>query len=173
MTAATPHRTAATSPCFEVLLTASLVSSLIMPDSNVVAVSLPAIGRSLAAIFIGILVSVAGMGAVVSGVARRTFGAAAGAAGLDAATAGAAAKRVTSGDPAGMLSAVPPAIRDTLHAAGLAAFADGFAAASLLAAGVAVVACLPAFLLVGREDTAAPGGTPPRPCGIVDCRDPL
>jgi hypothetical protein len=98
---------------------------------------------------------------------------AAGAAGLDAATAGAAAKRVTSGDPAGMLSAVPPAIRDTLHAAGLAAFADGFAAASLLAAGVAVVACLPAFLLVGREDTAAPGGTPPRPCGIVDCRDPL
>ena len=74
MTAATPHRTAATSPCFEVLLTASLVSSLIMPDSNVVAVSLPAIGRSLAAIFIGILVSVAGMGAVVSGPSLRSVG---------------------------------------------------------------------------------------------------
>ena len=34
-----------------VLLTASLVSSLIMLDSNIVAVSLPAIGRSLAASF--------------------------------------------------------------------------------------------------------------------------
>ena len=36
---------------FWVLLTASLVSSLIMLDSNVVAVSLPAIGRSLGASF--------------------------------------------------------------------------------------------------------------------------
>ena len=34
-----------------VLLTASLVSSLIMLDSNIVAVSLPAIGRSLSASF--------------------------------------------------------------------------------------------------------------------------
>ena len=33
------------------LLTASLVSSLIMLDSNIVAVSLPAIGRSLGASF--------------------------------------------------------------------------------------------------------------------------
>lgn len=36
---------------FTVLLTASLVSSLIMLDSNIVAVSLPAIGRSLSASF--------------------------------------------------------------------------------------------------------------------------
>ena len=36
---------------FAVLLTASLVSSLIMLDSNVVAVALPAIGRSLQASF--------------------------------------------------------------------------------------------------------------------------
>jgi Major Facilitator Superfamily len=36
---------------FWVLLTASLVSSLIMLDSNIVAVSLPAIGRSLGASF--------------------------------------------------------------------------------------------------------------------------
>jgi sugar phosphate permease len=36
---------------FSVLLTASLVSSLIMLDSNIVAVSLPAIGRSLSASF--------------------------------------------------------------------------------------------------------------------------
>ena len=36
-------------PKFWLLLTASLVSSLIMLDSNIVAVSLPAIGRSLGA----------------------------------------------------------------------------------------------------------------------------
>ena len=36
---------------FWVLLTASLVSSLIMLDSNIVAVSLPAIGRSRGASF--------------------------------------------------------------------------------------------------------------------------
>src|ERR1700744_3614167 len=36
---------------FPILLTASLVSSLIMLDSNIVAVSLPAIGRALAASF--------------------------------------------------------------------------------------------------------------------------
>src|ERR1700678_4731036 len=36
---------------FRILLTTSLVSSLIMVDSNIVAVSLPAIGRSLGASF--------------------------------------------------------------------------------------------------------------------------
>ena len=36
---------------FRILLTTSLVSSLIMLDSNIVAVSLPAIGRSLGASF--------------------------------------------------------------------------------------------------------------------------
>ena len=36
---------------FAVLLTTSLVSSLIMLDSNIVAVSLPAIGRALSASF--------------------------------------------------------------------------------------------------------------------------
>jgi MFS family permease len=39
---------------FGVLLTASSVSSLIMLDSNVVAVALPTIGRSLHASFAGI-----------------------------------------------------------------------------------------------------------------------
>ncbi len=40
---------------FWVLLTASLVSSLIMLDSNIVAVSLPAIGRSLGGVSSGSL----------------------------------------------------------------------------------------------------------------------
>lgn len=49
--AAVDERGAEASPKFGVLLTASLVSSLIMFDSNIVAVSLPSIGRWLGASF--------------------------------------------------------------------------------------------------------------------------
>ena len=45
------ERGAEASPKFRVLLTTSLVSSLIMFDSSIVAVSLPSIGRSLGASF--------------------------------------------------------------------------------------------------------------------------
>ena len=51
MTLANENVAAVESPRFIVLLTTSLVSSLIMLDSNIVAVSLPAIGRSLGASF--------------------------------------------------------------------------------------------------------------------------
>src|SRR6202012_1879446 len=51
MTSAVDQRSAETSSKLPVLLTASLVSSLIMLDSNIVAVSLPAIGRSIGASF--------------------------------------------------------------------------------------------------------------------------
>ena len=51
MTSSVDERGAEASPKFRVLLTASLVSSLIMFDSNIVAVSLPSIGRSLGASF--------------------------------------------------------------------------------------------------------------------------
>ena len=51
MTSAVDERGVEASPKFRVLLTASLVSSLIMSDSNIVAVSLPSIGRSLEASF--------------------------------------------------------------------------------------------------------------------------
>ena len=50
MTRAVDERGAEASPKFRVL-TASLVSSLIMFDSSIVAVSLPSIGRSLGACF--------------------------------------------------------------------------------------------------------------------------
>jgi MFS family permease len=123
--------------------------------------------------FIGILISVAGMGAVLSRVVRRVFGAAAMRAGLDQATSIAAAKRVTSGDLSGMLSAAPAAMRSALHTAGLASFADGFAAASLLAAVVALAAAVLTFSLVGAEDTAPPRAEKTRPYKFVDCRDPL
>ena len=50
MTSAVDERGAEASPKFRVLLTASLVSSLIMFDSNIIAVSLPfdwAVARSV------------------------------------------------------------------------------------------------------------------------------
>ena len=51
MTSAVTQQGTETAAKFWILLTASLVSSLIMLDSNIVAVSLPAIGRSLDASF--------------------------------------------------------------------------------------------------------------------------
>ena len=51
MSSATAGIHEATHSPFSVLLTTSLVSSLIMLDSNIVAISLPTIGRSLAASF--------------------------------------------------------------------------------------------------------------------------
>jgi hypothetical protein len=49
MTSAVDERGAEASRKFWILLTASLVSSFIMLDSNIVAVSLPSVGRSLGA----------------------------------------------------------------------------------------------------------------------------
>ena len=113
------------------------------------------------------------MGAVLTDVMRRTFGAAAEIAGLAPADATAAAKRVAAGDLAGMLDQVAPTARGALHAAGLSSFADGFAAASLLAAIVAVIACLLTYRFVRFDDTAPAGVAGHRPCKFVDCRDPL
>jgi MFS family permease len=123
--------------------------------------------------FIGILVSVAGMGAVLASVVHRAFSGAAMVVGLNPAATEAAAKRVTSGDLAGLLQTVPPSARATLHAAGLASFADGFGAASLLATIVALTAGCLTFLLVRTDETAPTGVRQDRSCKIVDCRDPL
>ena len=65
--------------------------------------------------FIGILVSVAALGGILSDVARDRFVAGASKAGLAADAARQAAARVTSGDLAGLLAAVPAAARDALH----------------------------------------------------------
>jgi EmrB/QacA subfamily drug resistance transporter len=123
--------------------------------------------------FIGILVSVAGMGAVLSSVLNGAFMNAAAAVGLGEGAAVAAARSVASGDLASVLNSAPPAARETLRAAGVSSFADGFAAASLLAAGVALIAAILTFSLVGAEDTAPSRSEKKRPCKFVDCRDPL
>lgn len=125
--------------------------------------------------FIGILVGTAGLGAVLSNVVRANFVMAALTIGLNPTAATGAARRVTSGDLSGMLNAAPKILQEQLRSAGLAAFADGFAAASLLAAIVAAIASVLVFVFVRSEETAptvAPAEKDHR-CMAVDCRHPI
>jgi EmrB/QacA subfamily drug resistance transporter len=124
--------------------------------------------------FIGILMSVAGLGAVLSEKVRSSFVAAATQIGFGAQEAEAAAKHVEAGDLAGALHAVPDGMRAQLHQIGLAAFGDGFAVAALIATVVAVFAAVLTVIYVRRADTApAPIPKAERPCATIDCRDPL
>jgi hypothetical protein len=103
--------------------------------------------------FIGLLVGVAALGAVLAQVASRSFIAGGVAAGLDSETAVELAKHVTSGDVAGIVGTVPEALRTSVWQIGNAAFADGFAAAALLAAAVAAAMALFTVLLMRRAET--------------------
>ena len=124
--------------------------------------------------FIGILVSVAGLGAVLSDRVRNSFVVAAAHAGLDSQAAAKAAKRIEAGDLTGALYSVPSGMRDKLHQIGLTAFGDGFAVAALIATFIAVVAALLTVSFVRRADTApTPIPKAERPCAKIDCRDPL
>jgi EmrB/QacA subfamily drug resistance transporter len=125
--------------------------------------------------FIGILVSVAALGAVLSDVARDRFVTAARSLGLTAAAASAAAARVTSGDLSAILDAAQPNTRTALRDAALGAYGAGFAWAALVAAVVALVACLLALTFISARETAPilPKVPTKMPCKVIDCRDPL
>jgi Na+/melibiose symporter-like transporter len=125
--------------------------------------------------FIGILVSVAALGAVLADVARDRFVVDAARIGLGVDAAREAAARVTSGDLSGLLAVAPPGAREALHSAALAAYGAGFASAALVAASIALVACLLTFALISGEETAPAGATAPAsmPCKLIDCRDPF
>jgi hypothetical protein len=103
--------------------------------------------------FVGLLVGIAAFGAVLAHAASRSFIASGVAAGLDAEKAAELPKHVTSGDVAGIVGTVPEALRARVWQIGNAAFADGFAAATLLAAEVAAVMALFTVLLVRRAET--------------------
>ncbi|MDB5582338.1 MAG: drug resistance transporter, EmrB/QacA subfamily [Bradyrhizobium sp.] len=122
--------------------------------------------------FIGILVSVAGLGAVLANVVRGQFRAVAIANGLTPEAADTAARHVTSGDLAAAVAMAPAGARETLRAAGLMAFSHGFGAASAIAAVVAVVAAFLAHRFVSADDTR-PTPIAHVPCKLVDCRHPL
>jgi EmrB/QacA subfamily drug resistance transporter len=125
--------------------------------------------------FIGILVSVAVLGAILSDVATRQFVTIATRLGLESAAAEAAAKRVTSGDLDGVLAGAPENLRAALRTTGLTAYSSGFSEASLLAAVIALLACALTYRYVRFEDTAPVRRVPgaPIPCKTLDCKDPL
>ena len=124
--------------------------------------------------FIGILVSIAALGAVLADVARNRFVVGATKIGLSADIAREAAARVTSGDLSGLLAAAPPGVREPLRSVALAAYGAGFASAALVAACVAFAASLLAFGLISGGETAPPSAPPAKmPCKFIDCRDPL
>jgi MFS family permease len=125
--------------------------------------------------FIGILVSVAVLGAILSDVANRRFVSDATGFGLNQTNAQAAAKKVTSGDLDSMVAAAPESLRPKLRSAGLTAYSSGFSEASMLAAVIALLACALTFRYVRFADTAPVNRPPgaPIPCHTVDCKDPL
>jgi hypothetical protein len=98
-------------------------------------------------------------------------------AGLDPTTTQQVIKRVNSGDLAGALNEqIPRQVKPMLEGAGITAFANGFAAATLFAAALGLISCLLTFRLISAAETA-PTGPPVEknqlPCKLVDCRDPL
>jgi EmrB/QacA subfamily drug resistance transporter len=103
--------------------------------------------------YIGVLVGVAALGAVLAQIASRSFITGGVEAGLNAETAAELAKHVTSGDVVGIVGTVPEALRASVWQIGNAAFADGFAAAALLAAAVAAAMALFTVLLVRGAET--------------------
>jgi EmrB/QacA subfamily drug resistance transporter len=110
--------------------------------------------------FIGILVAVAGLGAVLSRTTAAAFSSTARAVGLGADVAKNAAAHVTSGDLNGALQLLPAALRETLEKAASQAFSEGFASASLVAALVAAIAFALTYWLVSSRETAPPSQAP-------------
>jgi hypothetical protein len=105
--------------------------------------------------FTGLLIFVAGFGSVLSHVAVRGFTPAAARLGLGQDLAQSLARRIISGDLIGALSQAPIGIRSELQVVGTAVFSDGFAAASLAAAAVAMVCAILTLVLVRSSETQA------------------
>lgn len=105
--------------------------------------------------FTGLLISVAGLGSVLSRIAVRGFIPAATNLGMSPDLAQSVAKRIISGDLIGAVSLAPVGIRGDLLRLGTAAFSEGFAAASLTAAAVATICAILTFVLVRSSETPA------------------
>ena len=104
--------------------------------------------------FVGLLVGVAGFGAVMAQVISHQFIRAGASLGLEPKFVVHAAKQVASGDLTGVMTDVPARLQTQVHSAGWAAFAGGFAAASLVAAAVAALTGLLTYILVRSADTS-------------------
>jgi EmrB/QacA subfamily drug resistance transporter len=129
-------------------------------------------GIASTARFVGILVGVAGLGAILADVSRRQFLSAAQAAGLDSQAANPALSHANSYNSMGALPGISESLQSQLHLAASYSFASGFAVAGLAAALVAAASSLSAFWLIRSAETAPLGGSTNRICKIVDCPIP-
>jgi len=108
--------------------------------------------------FVGLLIGTAAFGAVLAHGASQSFIGAGLSVGLDGEKATELSRAVISGDFAAQVDALPSALQAIIRQIGASAFADGFAAGTLLAGGVAAGGALLTLLLVRRAETL-PGGS--------------
>ena len=126
-------------------------------------------GLSAAVRFAGLLVGVAGLGAVLSRVTSRVFVAGGAALGLTADAAAAAARKVASGDLDAVLAQLPASVSAAARAAGHAAFARGFAGAALVAAAMAAAMGALTVVFVRAADTPpVRGGDSPPATAMIE-----
>lgn len=104
-------------------------------------------GVSATTRFVGLLVAIAAVGAVLSRTASSTFAPA----GVDRASVAGLARRVIAGGVPGAVASVPEGLRELVGDASRRAFAVGFSAASLLCAGVAVASFGLLLVVLPRE----------------------
>ena len=129
--------------------------------------------------FIGILVGVAGLGAILSDVARSAFLASSGVLNLDSETISFAVKHMISGDLAQVLGNMSPSMRMNVLDVARSSYSQGFSSASILSIITAGIACFLTFRLVDSEETKAssPSAAPEMkkdcPCKFIDCRHPM
>jgi EmrB/QacA subfamily drug resistance transporter len=126
--------------------------------------------------FIGILVSIAILGAVLANVVEARFRAMAPHAGIPAAMAGVAATHTAAGTLADFQSTLPLSIRASVGAVGMRAFAQGFGIAALIAAALAAAAAALTWFAAGEVvsgPTIDAAARAKMPCALVDCRHPL
>jgi EmrB/QacA subfamily drug resistance transporter len=119
-------------------------------------------GLSATTRFVGLLVGVAALGAVLSLGVNRRFVASDAVRGLDPSLVASAARRVASGDLNSVIDILGGSAQAGIRHAASIAFAGGFADASLVASLIALISCVLTFGLVRAADTApvTKGGNP-------------
>jgi EmrB/QacA subfamily drug resistance transporter len=111
-------------------------------------------GISATTRFVGLLVGVAALGAVLSVGVTKRFVSSDAVKGLDAGLVANAAKRVASGDLDGVIGMLGHSAQGAIHSAAATAFSGGFGDTSLIAAIVAAICGLLTFVFVRAEKTA-------------------
>lgn len=101
--------------------------------------------------FVGLLFGVAGLGAMLSGVAVSSFVQSAGKYGLGAGTARSLIQQFAAGDAHGAYQGLPEALRNVLGAGLRTAFSKGYCAVALSSATIALLALVMARCLMPSE----------------------